>query len=183
MARAKVRVTVLCEDRMHEHFVRKLCEGYGLTPVRVQIAPKGRGSAEEWVRKRFPDEVKRLRQHRHEHIALITITDGDRFGVTERLQGFASALAENGLPARTNDDHLAILVPTWSIETWLLWLCGEVDVGETVSYKNTPKWRQAEASPTTAAERYFVAPGQDEPVRVPALCAARAEMQRLVDTS
>ncbi len=92
MARPKVRVTILCEDKAHEHFIRKVCEHSGLSPVRIEIAPRGRGSAEAWVRKQYAREVQRLRQYAHELVALITITDGDRFGVSERKKSFAGSL-------------------------------------------------------------------------------------------
>jgi hypothetical protein len=183
MSRAKVRVHILCEDKMHEHFVRKLCEHRGLSPVRVLVAPKGRGSAEAWVRQRYPHEVRLLRQYKDERVALIAITDGDGGGVSKRMVDFADALTQQGLPARMNDERIAILVPTRSIETWLMWLCGVDDLMESEKYKNTPKWRQTEASPTKAVERFFLAPRVDEVQRLPALHQGRIELQRLVANS
>lgn len=179
MARPKVRVHILCEDRTHEHFVRGLCEHCGLSPVRVLVAPKGRGSAEAWVRQQYPNEVRLLRQYKDERVALIAITDGDKVGLSQRKNDFAGALAIKGVPPRKIDERIAILVPTWSIETWLMWLCGIDDIKEDTTYKNSAKFMQASASPTRAAGEFFSTPRVNENAQVPALQDARIEMQRL----
>jgi len=183
MARTKIRAIVLCEDRAQEHFVRKLCEELGHRPVRVVVAPQGRGSAEQWVRKHYPDEIKKLRGHGDELVGLVAMTDGDRFGVTERKQDLGAALTETGLEARKDDERIAICVPTWSIETWFAWLCGLERVDEATKYKHDAGFKAAQrrrdVSPRRAAEAWLKGPREGEAQHVASLDDGRREMQRL----
>src|SRR5262245_8435693 len=106
MARDKIRAIILCEDRAQEHFVRKLCEELGHRPVGVVVAPSGRGSAEQWVRKRYPGEVKKLRGHGDERVGLVAMTDGDRYGVPKRKADLADALREASHPPRGDSERI-----------------------------------------------------------------------------
>ena len=50
-----VNVVILCEDRQHEAFARRFLAlaGRSVRVQRVEVSPKGRGSGEHFVRKRF----------------------------------------------------------------------------------------------------------------------------------
>ena len=180
MARGKVRVGIVCEDRPQEHFVRALCEKIG--PVHVVIAP-GHGSAEQWVRMQYPKDVKKLRGHGDERVGLSVMTDGDRFGVDHRKQSLSKALVEAGHAQRAEHERIAIMVPTWSIETWLAWLCGLEGLDELTKYKDDPRIKAAQraksVSPTKAAAAWFEAPRQDAAARLPSLLDGRGELLRL----
>lgn len=184
MARPRIRLSILCEDKRTEHFVRKLAEHYGLTPLNPEVAPQGKGSAEAWVRKQYAKEVKALRAQtsRGERVALIAITDGDRYGVLSRKASLASALRDDGLPDRGPAEPIAILIPTWSIETWFLWLCGDNELNEQESYKDTAKWKRALPTPTTAVKAYVEGPRPGEAQTVPSLDDSRKEMARVRET-
>lgn len=183
MARAKIRAVILCEDREQEHFARKLCEALGHRPVRVEVAPKGRGSGEQWVRTRYPGEVRKHRGCGDERVGLVVMTDGDRYGVAQRKRDFAEALSEAGYDERRDDERIAICVPTWSIETWFAWLCGLADVDEATKYKEDAGFRAAQRrgdiSPTKAADGWLQGARAHEARHVPSLSDARREMQRL----
>jgi len=61
-----VQWVVLCEDRQHETFARRFLKIAGLSArrLRAEIAPRGRGSAEQFVRERFPKELSAYRSSR-----------------------------------------------------------------------------------------------------------------------
>lgn len=117
-------------------------------------------------------------------IGLIVAVDGDREGAARRRQELERALRDAGQPPRTSDEAIALCVPTWSIETWLLWLTGDDDVSETAPYKDTPRYARASeagsATPRRAAMAFVEAlPRDGEAERVPSLADARREVQRL----
>lgn len=92
--------------------------------MRVEKAPAGRGSAEQYVRQQFPRELK---AHRRLHInsVLVVILDGDRVGVDGRIGELDKACEGAGIGMRTPDERVAVFVPTWNIETWFSYLDGE----------------------------------------------------------
>ena len=183
MARAKIRTVILCEDRAHEHFLRRLIKEMGYEPVIVLVAPKGLGSAEHWVRKQYPGEVRKHRGRGEERVGLVVMTDGDRYGVEERKQGLSDALVEAGHEPRREHERIPICVPTWSIETWFAWLCGLGGVDEATRYKHDAGYKSAqergETSPTKAADAWRSGPREGEAIQVPSLDDGRCEMQRL----
>lgn len=173
MARGRVRTVILCEDRAHEHFLRRLCEALQVQPLHVLRAPAGVGSAEQWVRRRYAEEVRKHRGRGDQLVGLVVMTDGDRFGVAARKQAFAVTLAESGQRARDGAERIALCIPTWSIETWFAWFDGREDVDEATSYKQAPG-----LSPARAAGAWQVVRAS-ESSRVSSLVDARGELRRL----
>jgi hypothetical protein len=120
-------LVLVCEDRQHETFARRFLgtAGWSTRRLRVEIAPPGRGAAEHFVRERFPIELSSYRTKRHQTgQALIAMVDGDSRGVKGRLDQLSEACKAKGVPPRTDEERVAILVPTWNIETWLAYLDG-----------------------------------------------------------
>lgn len=64
------RAVILCEDRQHEVFARHFLVNCGVNPkrIRVNVAPKGTGSGEQYVRENYPSEVKEHRSHNYLNI-------------------------------------------------------------------------------------------------------------------
>jgi hypothetical protein len=126
----RVQLVLLCEDRQHEAFARRFLNamGWETRAMRVEKAPGGRGAGEQFVRKRFPLELK---AHRSRPVsqALVVLIDGDDQGTVARLQRLGQACREAGVAERTQEERVAVLIPTWNIETWLAYLEGE-KVGE-----------------------------------------------------
>ena len=152
-------------------------------PVKVFIAPPGQGSAEQWVRLQYPDIVRdKVRRAPGERVGVVTVLDGDRFGVSTRKKSLDRALSDKGESPRSAEERIAICVPTWSIETWLAWLCGWKDVAENQSYKNETRYRRAvdqgQISPATALD-HWPNPDSAEGATVPSLTDARRELDRL----
>jgi len=135
--RAQLRGALIVEDRRTERFFRELldCLGFDWHKFRIIPLPNGKGDARAWVRKRYPSEVKLLRQKRHQRLCLIAVRDGDNTGVAPRKADLDSALCDAGLDPRQKGERIATPVPTWSIETWLLALLGDDTVEETTKTK------------------------------------------------
>ena len=122
----RVQLVLLCEDRQQEAFARRFLNatGWETRAMRVEKAPGGRGSGEQFVRERFPRELK---AHRSRPVSqtLVVMMDGDAEGPTARLQQLDKACREAGVAERARNERVAVFIPTWNIETWLAYLDGE----------------------------------------------------------
>lgn len=136
------RVDLLVEDRLTERFLRGLLRRYKIHLREAFIAPNGKGSAASWVLKNYPTRAKRLRSKNFQRmLGLLVVIDGDNLGVAARKLELEQERTQQGLVGRTPDDPIAILVPTWSIETWLAELCGRHPIAETAPLKHDPELR------------------------------------------
>ena len=126
-----VQIVILCEDRQHEVFICRFLKkcSWGVRSLRVEMAPRGRGAGEQFVRERFPKELSACRLRKHVTQALIVMLDGDSVGVDERLRSLDAQCRSQGVDPRRDDDRVAVFVPTWRIETWFAYLDGN-DVDE-----------------------------------------------------
>ena len=90
MARPNLRGVLLCEDKEHERFFRRLLEKkwFGRGKVQVNRIPNRRGAGDAWVLENYVKEVRHARSKRAENYALVVVIDGDRFGLRERLRRF-----------------------------------------------------------------------------------------------
>lgn len=166
------RVVVLCEDAAQRDFAHALCRRLELRIVHTLAAPSGHGAASAWVLRNYAAQVKKLRAKAHQtNLGLLVVIDGDNQGSAQRL----SAL--NALAPRAGSEPIAILVPTWSIETWLLWLCGQ-DVNELATYKESSLFRTVDPTPRRAMAGWEPA-RSSEATQLPSLAAARLELSRL----
>ncbi len=122
------QVVVLCEDRQQEVFARHFLIGCGINRrrIRVNVAPRGRGSGEQHVRQEYPREVKehRIRHHRL-NVALAVLIDADTKSVDNRLGQLENELTGNSLSGRQPDEKIGIFVPKRNIDTWIHYLMGE----------------------------------------------------------
>lgn len=122
----RAQLVLLCEDKQHEAFARRFLKamGWETRAMRVEKAPGGRGAGEQFVRERFSLELK---AHRSRPVsqALVVVIDGDQQGVAERLHQLNQVCRDAGVAERADEERVAIIVPTWNIETWLAYLDGE----------------------------------------------------------
>ncbi len=86
-------MVLLCEDKQHRAFVTRLIHRLGWKPrdLRIEQSPTGRGSAEHYVRDRFPRELQWLRSKGGERVYLIVMVDGDAAGVSKRKASLSAA--------------------------------------------------------------------------------------------
>jgi hypothetical protein len=182
---SRKRLEVLCEDTAHRDFVLALCRRLGWIPPRLSVAPKGAGDAKQWIRARYGAFVRtfRARMNAQAHLVALVVIDGDDEGVVARKRQLDETLRSSDPPLSTRSptERLAILVPTWSIETWLMFLCGYVDVGETESKKHAakPLLERQVISARQAVETWLGEPPASP--RVPSLEDARAEVRSRFD--
>jgi hypothetical protein len=123
-----VQIVLLCEDAQHEAFARRFLEtqGWSTRRIRVEKASRGGGSAEQFVRERFPIELAAYRRAQGRvGQALIVFIDGDSDGVAGRLAQMDAGCNTAGQPPRGAGERVAIFVPTRSIETWFAYLDGK----------------------------------------------------------
>lgn len=122
------KITILCEDRLQACFVRRFLMNRRWTPrdIRENFNPPGRGSGEQYVRERFPDELKAYRsQASYKRTGLIVVIDADTQKVTDRVRAFDSACKGKGVEPRQKNEKVLYVIPRRNIETWLAYLRGE----------------------------------------------------------
>lgn len=184
-----LRGLVLAEDRRSERFFRHLLEslGHDKRNFRFETAPVGKGAAEAWVLKRYPEEVQVIRSKNFQRtLCLLAIRDGDASGVLKRKQQMDEALKAAGKDPRVDGERIGLPVPTWSIENWLFQLLGEACVNEErQAVGQNLTWKQAfdqrysgpeEASAIQAAAKAWNSPRQGE---LPSLADGRVEISRI----
>lgn len=123
----KVQIVLLCEDTQQEAFTRRFLTemGWSTHRLRIEKAPAGAGSAVQFVRDRFPQELKAYRMKLGAvGQCLLVMVDGDRQGVESREAELDRACKAKGVSTRQPEERVAVFVPTWRIETWLAYLDG-----------------------------------------------------------
>lgn len=127
MSKRRVKIVLLCEDSQQEAFTRRFLKGmrWNTREIRVEKSPTALGSAEQWVREKFPHELNAYRQRRQVAAsALIAMIDADNRDVQDRISEFEDACNSKAIPFRTEDEAVAIAVPKRNIETWIHYLRG-----------------------------------------------------------
>lgn len=124
--RKDVHVTILCEDIRTGHFARAYLDLRGFNPrkIRFKFSPKGKGAGEQFVREQLPNQLKAQRSNGYES-RLLVITDADNKTVRERCNQLDGEIQTQGVSPIRSDESVAVFVPKWSIESWLLYGVGE----------------------------------------------------------
>jgi hypothetical protein len=170
----KFRVTVLCEDKSHLHFVIGYLEALGFEANKItgKIAPLGRGSGEQYVREQFAKSVTSYRQVKHENVILIVITDADKHTYENRFKTLTDTLT-NPL---SKEEKIVILIPAKNIETWFCYADNPVECDE----KTDDKSKYKGASPSAYGKKYAEDICPNLPTdALPALQEARMEVERV----
>jgi hypothetical protein len=178
-------ISLLCEDRLQEQFLEGLCKERGYWIVRRDVAPSGEGSGADWVIQRFSRRVLEHRAFGREQRGLLVALDGDNQGCARRLARLDEMLREKGLTPRAEDERISILVPTWSIETWVLFLHDGTEIPEDEKSKEhrglarltARKWRTLKRDASLAVTTAWFN-GQDS-AKLPSLSEGRREARRL----
>lgn len=127
------RVVLLCEDRQTNSFVRRFlsCRGFSHHDVTTLPFPHGTQSGEQWVRERYPRELRAIRAR--QKAFLVVVVDADNRSIKDRRSELDRECARQGVPGRTSEDPVIVAVPRRNIETWLAWLGGD-KVDEETTY-------------------------------------------------
>ena len=145
MSKRKVSLVIVCEDVQQSAFARRYLTKRGFDPRKIQVRPypAGKGSGEQFVRRRFVQEVKLHRQkssYGKGGVALVALIDADTKTVKERLAQIDEALEQEGLEKIKPDEKIAIFVPKRNIETWIRFANGEpVDESEPYPKLKNPR--------------------------------------------
>ncbi len=174
-------VIVLVEDERQQRFVRNYLYRRGLTrhDISFEPLPDGKGSGEQWVRRRYPNAVRAYRSRSaHAQTALVVAIDADTKEVDARQRQLEKVLAENSIPNRTPNEAIVHWIPKRNIETWILCLGGIPGVSEQQDYRND---RAVKGLIVIAAEAFFDmnSSSADLPDCLPSLRVAITEAQRL----
>ena len=128
-----VRIVLLCEDAATDTFVRRFLRRrqFKARDIRTLPIPHGPQSGEQWVRQKYPSELKAIRSR--QNAFLIVVTDADTHTTQARRSQLDDECNVEQVPARKPADPVIIIVPRRNIETWFAYLDGE-SVDETVDY-------------------------------------------------
>jgi hypothetical protein len=170
---SRTRWWLLAEDKHHESLALRLADKLGLVgPISVSVAPGGVGAASAWVVRQYAKHVRNIiRKRPSERVALLVLIDGDNQGVVRRKLELDTALREAGEQPRAKDEPIVFLVPTWSIETWLI-----TPPAQTESETVKPLLREPTRAHFQQAVARLVSNGAGE---LPSLIDGSAELRRI----
>lgn len=182
--RRRANLVLLCEDALQETLLRRfLVKKLQFQDHQIRAVPRpvGQGAAEAFVRRSFRKEVHAYRKTRNRlRIGLLVVIDGDQPGLERRRNWLLKDCP------RRRAEAIAVLVPTWSIETWILDLDLKRDkVKEDVSYKRQVDSTRLEhgAFIDEAWSRWNLHRQRKRPACVPSLLDAAKELeQRLLES-
>ena len=172
-----VSIVLLCEDAQTDSFVRRFLSQrrFHGREIKTIISPPGRQSGEQWIRSRYPEELKAIRAK--QQAFLLVVVDADTQTTGYRRSQLDLACDEKGVARKTRVDPVVIAVPRRNIETWFAYLNGQM-VDETTTY---PRLRRRKDCRLLARELYRMCHEEQrltEPAP-PSLMEACREYQRL----
>jgi hypothetical protein len=161
----KLRCLLLCEDIEQERLFRPILERHFR---RIYVEPRKPHGGASFVLQRIERLADYIRQHHQEAVGLLVVIDGDTAGLQGRLEEIRAAAGSAGAPW---EKRIAMCVPSRTVETWEMWLCGarEVDRGAMSARKAAEAW----------FEHLTPEARQTEETRLPALTHGRREIDRL----
>ncbi len=128
------QIIILCEDKAHEVFAKRLLKRWGVKPraIRVPPYPNGKRSGKKYVEDQLSLEAEALRR-RHASTILLVIQDADEFSVN----AITSRLDEKLGAPRGENEQIAYVIPKWHIQTWFAYMDGQnVDESDKKTYKD-----------------------------------------------
>ncbi|MFZ4856804.1 MAG: hypothetical protein ACOYL3_10445 [Desulfuromonadaceae bacterium] len=138
MAKLCSQTVILCEDVQQEVFIRQFLmkkKGYVQRQLRIKVCPAGKQAGEQFVRDRYPAELKALRQRTaRAETSLLVMIDADKRSADATSKWLDAICTEQGVATREQNDKAAVLIPRRNIETWIHFLDGE-PVDEETEYK------------------------------------------------
>lgn len=176
---------ILCEDRLHEVFVRrflKKCCGTQSRVINCIPLPAGNGCGEQHVRARYPNEVRAYRGRQSKAVTvLIVVIDADNETVENRQLQLDSAAKSAGLPPRDISELIVYLIPKRHIETWLAFFDNSDDVNETEKYKPQYSFHKRESEAHLLIDKFteMFRQHQQPSNSLPSLVQAFDELKRL----
>lgn len=127
-------IVLLCEDASHDRFVRTFLSrrNFKHRDIHTPGLPEGSQSGEQWVRSRYPDELRATRSRPQGY--LVVVVDADTNTTGDRRSELDRECRKRNISPKNSGDRVIVVVPRRNIETWLEYLDGR-DVGESHSYR------------------------------------------------
>ena len=180
-----VSLVLLCEDEGHDQFIKAFLKikKRRLTRLSFPSGYKGHEKGGDKRRSGFvlskaAEEIDEAR-NTSRRSALIMVIDGDKPGYASRCGEIARKLTEKNMAPLSDKERVALVVPCWSIETWVHHFAGN-RADEKTDFKSL--YRNAKILQQAQAFAEWVSDGNAEEVEgLPALNAARDELRRLHD--
>jgi hypothetical protein len=157
-------VVILCEDKVHETFVRRFlrCRGYDHRQIDTFDVPTRRaGSGEQFVRAHFANQLSAIRKR--QDAALVVVMDADAGTVEDHRRELDLACRQAGVSPPTPQEAVVRVIPKRNIETWFRYLTG-LDWDET---SNTWKTKHANLARPAAEQLHEMCYGEQK-LRQPA---------------
>jgi len=92
------------------------------------------GCGEQYVRKKFPEELKKLRAANYNKICLVVAIDADSKTVSQRRKSLDKMCMDAGVTESKADDLVMYFIPKRNIETWITYYSGAAAVNEDKDY-------------------------------------------------
>jgi hypothetical protein len=127
MSRRYARIIVLAEDRRQWNLVRCYLREIGLVKDdrALRSVLCGQGSAEQFVRRQYPDELRSLRSRKYQlNLWLVVVIDADTHSVETRLSQLEEEVRKSGFEPLADTEPVFVLVPKRNVETWIWFLLG-----------------------------------------------------------
>ena len=141
---SRVDITLLCEDSQTDAFVRRFLKrrNFRHRDITTLPLPAGGQSGEQWVRTRYPAELRAIRRRQRSY--LIVVTDADTGSTDARRAQLEAECKQQEIPPRQDADPVVVIVPRRNIETWLAYL-GGTPVDEVTVYPRLRRERDCAA--------------------------------------
>ena len=135
-----VRITLLCEDSQTDAFVRRFLSHrkFRGRDIKSLPLPDGHRSGEQWVRERYPAELRAIRGKQGAYLIVVTDADNDSTGA--RRAQLEAECERQQVPGKGDDNQVVLIVPRRNIGTWLAYLDGS-DVDESRRYPRLQRER------------------------------------------
>lgn len=180
-------IVVLCEDQQSRVFVERALvrRGYDRRGIRVEMAPPGAQSAEQFVRDTYSRQVRFLRSRAATKGLVVHVDADPTHTVAQRHAQLAVTLLAAGEPARGPLEPIAELVPKRNIETWIHALDPSLSpavrrpLGEEVAYPKLERESECAAAAEAFADHARLRTSPAAADAVPSLVDGLSEFRRL----
>ena len=145
-----------------------------------RAAKRSGGSGEQFVRKRYPPEVKEHRRRigKGTSALLVVMVDADLETTQRRAKQLSEALGTANIERRGHNEAIIVLIPKRHVETWIRALLGD-QVNEEDEYKN-PEPTPKEILKATETLYQWTRPGGGPgPTSPPSLTASLPEWRKI----
>jgi len=148
----KVDLVIVCEDTLHETFMRAFLYRRGFTAhdLTFRKAPHGQGDAKQNVCELLCKELAAIRRFASPGRGLVFVMDADNLTTDARRRCIEEACKALDVPPPAEEEPVFGIIPKWEIENWLAYLRDEAVDEQSNAYN---KYTGCESKVYPLAER------------------------------